>query len=318
MKFKDLGLSNTAEMLKKAESEKYAVPGYNFNNLEQLQAIIKACADTRSPVILQVSRGARNYVGATLLSAMAGGATKYANDLGMKAPIALHLDHGENFLICKECIDSGFSSVMIDGSALPLEENIKLTKQVVDYAKKFDVSVEGELGALKGIEDDLNIAKSVYTNPDDVIKFVTATGVDSLAISIGTSHGAYKFKSESDMLRFDILDEIAARLPGFPLVLHGASSVPQNLVEQINKFGGKISGAIGIPEDQLIKAVEKNVCKINVDSDSRLAFTAAVRKFLIESPDAFDPRGYLGAARDEMIELYKHKNTKVLKSSNRY
>ncbi|MDR0449073.1 MAG: class II fructose-1,6-bisphosphate aldolase [Rickettsiales bacterium] len=318
MKFKELGLSNTKEMLKKAEAGKYAAPGYNFNNLEQLQAIIKACAGSQSPVILQVSKGARNYVGATLLAAMAGGATKYAAELGMRAPIALHLDHGESFEICKDCIDGGFSSVMIDGSHLPFEENIALTRRVVEYAKQFDVSVEGELGALAGIEDDVNVAHSAYTNPEDVVKFVGATGVDSLAISIGTSHGAFKMKSASDTLRFDILEEIAKKLPGFPLVLHGASSVPQDLVAEINKFGGKLSGAMGIPEDQLRRAVEMNVCKINVDSDSRLAFTAGVRKFLAEKPDAFDPRGYLGAARETMEQLYKDKNSGVMNSAGKY
>ncbi|MDR0319203.1 MAG: class II fructose-1,6-bisphosphate aldolase [Rickettsiales bacterium] len=318
MKFKELGLSNTKEMLKKAEAEKYAVPGYNFNNLEQLQAIIRACADTQSPVILQISKGARNYVGGSLLTALAGGATKYASELGMRAPIALHLDHGESFEICKDCIDSGFSSVMIDGSALPFEENAALTKRVVEYAKKFDVSVEGELGALAGIEDDVNVAHSAYTNPEDVVKFVQATGVDSLAVSIGTSHGAYKMKSESDELRFDILAEVAAKLSGFPLVLHGASSVPQELVAEINKFGGKLGGAMGIPAQQLRRAVEMNVCKINVDSDSRLAFTAGVRKFMSEKPEAFDPRAYLGAAREKMEQLYKDKNENIMNSANKY
>lgn len=311
------GLSNTKEMLKKAEAEKYAVPGYNFNNLEQIQAIIRACAETQSPVILQISKGARNYVGAQLLTGLAQGAAAYAAELGMRAPIALHLDHGETFEICKECIDSGFSSVMIDGSHLPFDENVALTKRVVEYARQFDVSVEGELGALAGIEDDVNVAKSVYTNPDDVVKFVQATGVDSLAISIGTSHGAFKMKS-GDELRFDILEEIAARLPGFPLVLHGASSVPQELVEQINATGGNLAGAMGIPTEQLVRAVEMNVCKINVDSDSRLAFTAGVRKTLTEKPEAFDPRIYLGAAREEMTKMYIDKNISVMKSNNRY
>ncbi|MDR2685873.1 MAG: class II fructose-1,6-bisphosphate aldolase [Rickettsiales bacterium] len=316
--YEKLGLSNTREMLKKAETDGYAVPGYNFNNLEQLQAIIRACAETQSPVILQVSKGARNYVGGSLLSAMARGATEYARQIGMRAPIALHLDHGETFEICKECIDAGFSSVMIDGSALPLDDNIALTRRVVEYAHKFDVSVEGELGALAGIEDDHSAEKSHYTDPNDVARFVQETGVDSLAISIGTSHGAYKFKSETDELRLDILDEVAAKLPGFPLVLHGASSVPQNLVAEINQYGGKLAGARGIPEAQLRAAVAKNICKINVDSDSRLAFTAGVRKFLTENPTAFDPRSYLGAARDAMTALYKDKNLNVLNSANRY
>ncbi|MCL1902224.1 MAG: ketose-bisphosphate aldolase [Alphaproteobacteria bacterium] len=314
MHYTELGLSNTNEMLGLALARKYAVPGYNFNNLEQLQAIIHACAATQSPVILQASAGARRYMGTTLLTHMARGATEYAKELGMTAPIALHLDHGANFEICKECIDAGFSSVMIDGSHLSFDENAALAKQVVDYAHIYDVSVEAELGALAGIEDDKIGTVTHYTNPADVVRFVEMTGIDSLAISIGTSHGAYKMAHATDTLRFDILAEIAALLPDFPLVLHGASSVPEDLVNDINKFGGKVVGARGIPTDQLIHAREMNICKINVDSDARLAFTAGVRQTLFEHPDDFDPRTYLSAARDKMIELYKDKNINVMGS----
>ena len=314
MTYKDLGLSNTNQMFADALRGKYAVPGYNFNNLEQLQAIISASAKTQSPVILQVSAGARRYMGATLLSNMARGATEYARDLGMATPIALHLDHGADFEICKDCIDMGFSSVMIDGSTLPFDENASLSKRVVEYARKYDVSVEAELGALAGIEDDKIGTTTHYTNPKDVVRFVDATGIDSLAISIGTSHGAYKMKSPAETLRFDILEEIARVLPNFPLVLHGASSVPQDLVMEINKYGGNIKGARGIPEDQLVRARQMNVCKINVDSDARLAFTAGVRKVLTEQPAAFDPRAYLTVARDMMEQLYISKNKTVMGS----
>lgn len=317
MKYQELGLSNTNKMLLDALRGGYAVPAYNFNNLEQLQAIISACAETQSPVILQVSSGARKYVGATLLANMARGATEYAKELGMTAPIALHLDHGSDFQICKDCIDMGFSSVMIDGSHLPFEQNIELSKSVADYAHKYDVSVEAELGALAGIEDDVNVAVSHYTDPNDVIRFVNATGVDSLAISIGTSHGAYKMKNASDSLRFDILEKISELLPEFPLVLHGASSVPQDIVAEINKFGGQVSGAMGIPPEQLIRARKMNICKINVDSDSRLAFTAGIRKVLSEKPEVFDPRTYLSVARDNMKALYIDKNINIMGSGNK-
>ncbi len=314
MKYTDLGLVNTNKMLQEALAGGYAVPAFNFNNLEQIQAIIAACAVTQSPVILQVSSGARKYVGPTLLAHLARGATEYSSELGGKAPIALHLDHGADFQICKDCIDMGFSSVMIDGSHLPFDENVEISKQVADYAHKYDVSVEAELGALAGVEEDVSSEKSHYTNPEDVIRFVNATGIDSLAISIGTSHGAYKMKSTSDTLRFDILQEIANKMPVFPLVLHGASSVPQELVTEINKFGGALVGARGIPEEQLIRARQMNICKINVDSDSRLAFTAGVRQVLTERPDVFDPRTYLTVARDKMRELYIEKIKVVMGS----
>lgn len=319
--YKELGLVNTREMFKKAMEGKYAIPAYNFNNMEQLQAIIQACVETRSPVILQVSKGARSYANQTLLRYMAQGAVEMAKELGYSIPIALHLDHGDTFELAKSCIESGFSSVMIDGSHLPYEENIALTKKVVDFAHQFDVTVEGELGVLAGIEDEVSAQHSHYTNPDDVEDFVSRTNVDSLAISIGTSHGAYKFKVKPGEpippLRFDILEEIERRLPGFPIVLHGASSVPQHLVELINKYGGKLENAVGIPEDQLRRAAASSVCKINIDSDGRLAMTAAIRKVLAEKPEEFDPRKYLGPARDYLKELYIHKIKNVLGSAGK-
>jgi fructose-bisphosphate aldolase class II len=307
---------------------KYAIPAYNFNNLEQLQAIITACVETKSPVILQVSSGARKYANQTLLRYLAEGAVKYAEELGYKIPIVLHLDHGDTFELCKNCVDSGFSSVMIDGSHHPYENNVELTAQVVEYAHKYDVTVEGELGVLAGIEDDVVAAKSIYTDPDQVEDFVKKTGVDSLAISIGTSHGANKFKPEQCQrnedgvlvpppLRFDILEEVEKRLPGFPIVLHGASSVNVEAVKIINQYGGQLKDAVGIPEEQLRRAAASSVCKINIDSDGRLAFTAAVRKHLAENPSHFDPRQYLGPARLALIELYKHKNINVLGSAGK-
>ena len=320
--YKELGLVNTREMFKKAMEEGYAVPAYNFNNMEQLQAIITACRESRSPVILQVSKGARNYADATLLRWMGRGAIEMMNKAGDPVPVALHLDHGDSFELCKDCIDSGFSSVMIDGSALPYEENIALTKKVVEYAHKFDVTVEGELGVLAGIEDEVSAEKHTYTDPAQVEDFVKRTGVDSLAISIGTSHGAYKFKVKPGEsvppLRFDILAEVEKRLPGFPIVLHGASSVDQKAVATINKYGGKLENAVGVPEEQLRKAAKSAVCKINVDSDGRLVMTAAIRKVFAEKPAEFDPRKYLGPARADLIEMYKSKNEKVLGSAGRY
>ncbi len=300
--YKSLGLVNTREMFKRAINGGWAVPAFNFNNLEQLQAIIKATSELKSPVILQVSKGARNYANQTLLRYMAEGAVEYAKELGCNHPeIALHLDHGDSFELCKNCVDMGFSSVMIDGSSLPYDENVALTKQVVDYAHQYDVTVEGELGVLAGVEDEVASEVSHYTKPEEVIDFTTKTGVDSLAISIGTSHGAYKFKPEQctrdpktgrlvpPPLAFDVLDEIMQKLPGFPIVLHGSSSVPQEYVDMINQYGGKLPDAVGIPEEQLRKAANSAVCKINIDSDSRLAFTAAVRKTLAEKPAEFDP-----------------------------
>ncbi|MBP5413035.1 MAG: class II fructose-1,6-bisphosphate aldolase [Bacteroidales bacterium] len=321
MTYKELGLVNTREMFKKAMAGKYAIPAFNFNNLEQLQAIIMACVETKSPVILQVSSGARKYANQNLLKNMAKGATEYAHELGCDIPIVLHLDHGDSFELCKSCIETGFSSVMIDGSHLSYEENIALTKKVVDYAHQFDVTVEGELGVLAGIEDEVSAEKHTYTRPEEVEDFVKRTGVDSLAISIGTSHGAFKFKVKPGEaippLRFDILEEVEKRIPGFPIVLHGSSSVPQDIVAEINQYGGKIENSAGVPEDQLRRAATSAVCKINIDSDGRLAMTAAVRKVLAENPGEFDPRKYLGPARDKLKELYKHKIINVLGSANR-
>lgn len=316
--YKELGLVNSRELFDRAMKEGYAIPAYNFNNMEQLQAIIGACVETKSPVILQVSSGARKYANQTLLRYMAQGAVEYAKELGCAIPIVLHLDHGDSFELCKNCIEYGFSSVMIDGSHLPYEENIALTRQVVEYAHQYDVTVEGELGVLAGIEDDVQADEHVYTQPDQVEDFVKRTGVDSLAISIGTSHGAYKFKpGQKPEIRLDILKEIEKRIPGFPIVLHGSSSVPQDIVAQINQYGGKLKDSIGIPEDQLRKAARSAVCKINIDSDGRLAMTAAVRKVFAEKPEEFDPRKYLGPAREMLKELYKHKIINVLGSDNK-
>lgn len=326
--YKELGLVNSRELFKKAMEGRYAIPAFNFNNMEQLQAIVSACAETKSPVILQVSKGARNYANQTLLRYMAQGAVEYAKELGVAVPIVLHLDHGDSFELCQSCIEYGFSSVMIDGSHLPYAENIELTKKVVEYAHKYDVTVEGELGVLAGIEDEVQAEHHTYTQPEEVEDFVKHTGVDSLAISIGTSHGANKFKPEQctrnadgilvpPPLRFDILEEVEKRIPGFPIVLHGSSSVPQDLVATINKYGGALKDAIGIPEEQLRKAASSAVCKINIDSDGRLAMTAAVREVLATKPAEFDPRKYLGPARDCLRELYKHKIINVLGSNDR-
>ena len=319
--FSELGLANTREMFKNAVNGGYAIPAYNFNNLEQLQAIVTACAETNSPVIIQVSKGARDYANATMLRYMAMGAVQMAREMGSNIPICLHLDHGDSFEICQSCIDSGFSSVMIDGSHLPFDENVALTRKVVDYARQYDVSVEGELGVLAGIEDEVSAEHSTYTQPDEVEEFVKKTGVDSLAISIGTSHGAYKFKLKAGEsvppLRFDILAECQKRLPGFPIVLHGASSVVQEYVQLINQYGGRMDGAVGVPEEQLRQAAASAVCKINIDSDGRLAVTAKVREYLAKNPGEFDPRKYLGAARKELVTLIKHKNQAVLGSAGK-
>ncbi|MGC8867125.1 MAG: class II fructose-bisphosphate aldolase [Elusimicrobiales bacterium] len=320
--YKDLGFVNTKEMFKDAMKNGYAVPAYNFNNMEQLQAIITACVRSRSPVILQVSKGARDYANPTLLRWMARGAIEMMKEMTDKPiPVALHLDHGDSFELCKACIDNGFSSVMIDGSHLPYEQNIEITRKVVEYAHEYDVSVEGELGVLAGIEEEVSSKKSIYTDPNQVEDFVKKTGVDSLAIAIGTSHGAYKFKIKPGEaippLRFDILEEIEKRIPGFPIVLHGASSVLQEYIEIINRYGGKMENAVGIPEEQLRRAAKSAVCKINIDSDGRLVMTAIIRKMLAENPSEFDPRKYLGPAREELIKMYIKKNENVLGSANR-
>ena len=328
--YKELGLVNTKEMFAKAVKGGYAIPAFNFNTMEQMQAIVQAAVETKSPVIMQVSKGARKYANPTILRYMAQGAVEYAKELGCANPqIVLHLDHGDSFETCKSCIDMGFSSVMIDGSSLPFAENIALTKKVVEYAHQFDVTVEAELGVLAGVEDEVAAEESHYTKPEEVIEFATKTGCDSLAISIGTSHGAYKFKPEQctrdpktgklvpPPLAFDVLEAVEKQLPGFPIVLHGSSSVPQEYVDIINSHGGKLPDAVGIPEEQLRKAAKSAVCKINIDSDSRLAMTAAIRLHFAEHPDHFDPRQYLPPARDEMKKLYIHKIVNVLGSNDK-
>ena len=328
--YKELGLVNTREMFKRAVKGGYAIPAFNFNNLEQLQAIITAASETKSPVILQVSKGARAYANPILLRYMAEGAVEYAKSLGCNHPeIVLHLDHGDSFELVKGCVDLGFSSVMIDGSSLPYEENIELTKKCVEYAHQFDVTVEAELGVLAGVEDEVSSEESHYTRPEEGIDFSTRTGCDSLAISIGTSHGAYKFKPEQctrdpktgrlvpPPLAFDILHEIEEKLPGFPIVLHGSSSVPEEYVKIIDQYGGNLPNAVGIPEEQLREASKSAVCKINIDSDSRLAYTAGVRETLAQHPDYFDPRQYGKVARKYMTEMYSHKIIDVLGSDHK-
>lgn len=326
--YKELGLVNTVYMFKKAMKGGYAIPAYNFNNMEQMQAIIMACVETKSPVILQVSKGARAYADKYILRNMARGAVEYAHELGCDIPIALHLDHGPNFEVAKDCIDNGFSSVMIDGSSLPYDENVALTKKVVEYAhsQKDYVTVEAELGVLGGVEEDVSAEESKYTKPEEVIDFTSKTGCDSLAISIGTSHGRCKFTPEQctrredgtlvpPPLAFDVLAEIEKKLPGFPIVLHGSSSVPQQYVKEIEEFGGKIPNSVGIPEEQLRQAAKSAVCKINVDSDGRLAMTAAIRRHLVEHPEDFDPRQYLTDARAELVKMYADKNRNVFGSA---
>ncbi len=328
--YKELGLVNTKDLFAKAIKGGYAIPAYNFNNMEQLQAIIQACVETKSPVILQVSSGARKYANKNLLKNMARGAVEYAHELGYDIPIVLHLDHGNSFELCKDCIDTGFSSVMIDGSSLPYEENVAVTKQVCEYAHSRPdyVTVEGELGVLAGVEDEVSAAESHYTKPEEVQDFVSKTGVDSLAISIGTSHGRCKFTPEQctrnadgilipPPLAFDVLEEIEKKLPGFPIVLHGSSSIPIEYVKEIEKYGGKVPDSVGIPEEQLRKAAKSAVCKINIDSDGRMAMTAAIRKVFAEQPSEFDPRKYLGPARDELKKMYAHKNIDVLGSAGK-
>jgi fructose-bisphosphate aldolase class II len=326
--YKDLGFVNTKDMFAKAFKGGYAIPAYNFNNMEQIQSIITACGKSNSPVIMQVSSGARKYADETLLRYMAQGAVAMARKQGFNMPVALHLDHGDTFELCVGCIESGFSSVMIDGSHHPYEKNVELTSKVVEYAHKYDVTVEGELGVLSGIEDDVVAAKSIYTQPEQVEDFVKKTGVDSLAISIGTSHGAFKFKPEQctknadgvlvpPPLRFDILEEIEKRIPGFPIVLHGSSSVLPEYVKIIEECGGALKAAVGIPSEQLRKAAKSAVCKINIDSDGRLVLTAIIRKVFKESPGEFDPRKYLGPARDELVKMMIDKNENVLGSAGK-
>ncbi len=320
-KYSELGLVNTKDMFRQAMEGRFAIPAYNFNNMEQLQAILTGCSESRSPVILQCSGSAIKYMNSTLLRWMVKGAVAMATDLSGSIPVALHLDHGDSFELSRSCIDSGFSSVMIDGSHHSFEDNIELTKKVVDYAHEREVTVEGELGVLAGVEDAVSSEVSHYTKPSEVEEFVARTSVDSLAISIGTSHGAYKFKvkpgEEAPSLRFDILEEVERRIPGFPIVLHGASTVMPEYVAMINRFGGKMEEAVGIPEGQLRRAASSAVCKINIDSDGRLAMTAIIRKVFAEKPGEFDPRKYLGQARDELIKMIKYKNEHVLGSAGR-
>ena len=317
-----MALVTTKEMFAKAYKGNYAVGAFNINNMEIIQAITEAAAEVKSPVVLQVSAGARKYAKHAYLMALAKAAVE---DSGID--LALHLDHGADFEICKACIDGGFTSVMIDGSHHSYEDNVALTKKVVEYAHAHGVVVEGELGVLAGVEDDVVAEHSSYTRPEEVEDFVTRTGVDSLAISIGTSHGAYKFTAKQctrnaegilvpPPLRFDILEEIERRIPGFPIVLHGASSVPQEYVKEINELGGKLPDAVGIPEEQLRKAASMAVCKINIDSDIRLAMTAGIRRTLTGNPAEFDPRGYLKVARDEVKKMVKHKIVNVLGSND--
>ena len=309
-------LVTTTEMFKKAYEGGYAIGAFNVNNMEIVQGITEACQETKSPVILQVSKGARAYANHTYLVKMVEAAVKENPDV----PMALHLDHGPDFETCKACIDGGFTSVMIDGSSLPFEENVALAKRVVEYAHDHGVVVEAELGTLAGIEDEVNVSAedSSYTRPEEVEEFVTRTGCDSLAIAIGTSHGAYKFKpGTKPQLRFDILEEVAKRLPGFPIVLHGASSVPQEFVQLINQYGGNMPGAIGVPEDQLRQAARMAVCKINIDSDIRLAITATIRQYFTEHPDHFDPRQYLKPARAAVKAMVRHKIIDVLGSDGK-
>ena len=309
-------LVTTTEMFKKAYAGGYAIGAFNVNNMEIVQGITEACSEQKSPVILQVSKGASAYANHTYLVKLVEAAIIENPDL----PIALHLDHGPDFETCKACIDGGFTSVMIDGSSLSFEENIALSKKVVEYAHDHGVVVEAELGTLAGIEDDVNVSAedSSYTRPEDVQEFVERTGCDSLAIAIGTSHGAYKFKPGTDpKLRFDILEEVSQRLPGFPIVLHGSSSVPQEFVNIVNKYGGNMPGAIGVPEDQLRKAASMAVCKINIDSDIRLAMTATIRQYMAEHPDHFDPRQYLKPARQAVKDMVAHKLVHVLGSNNK-
>lgn len=308
-------LVSTKEMFEKAYKQGYAIGAFNVNNMEIIQGITEAGQQLNSPLILQVSAGARKYANHTYLVKLVEAAV-----IETDVPIALHLDHGSDFEICKSCIDGGFTSVMIDASHHSFEENIKITKQVVEYAHDKGVVVEAELGRLAGVEDDVNVSDhdAAYTRPEEVEEFVSKTGVDSLAIAIGTSHGAFKFKpGTKPQLRFDILEEISRRLPGFPIVLHGASSVPQNLVEEINKYGGKMPGAIGIPEEMLRQAASGAVCKINIDSDIRMAMTATIRKYMFEHPDHFDPRQYLKPARDAVNQMVAHKIQNVLGSAGK-
>ena len=313
-----MGLVTTKEMLEKAYKGGYAVGAFNVNNMEIIQGIMEAATEQNAPVILQVSAGARKYANPIYLKKLVEAAVECSKLSGKDIPVALHLDHGPDFETCKACIDSGFTSVMIDGSKYSFEENVELTKKVVEYAHPRGVVVEAEIGKLAGIEDDVNVSDTdaMYTNPDEAVEFVKRTGCDSLAIAIGTSHGAYKFKGEPK-LRFDILKKVQEKLPGFPIVLHGASSVPQEFVEMCNEYGGNIPGAKGVPEEMLKEAATMAVCKINIDSDIRLAMTANIRKCFVEEPEVFDPRTYLGKAREAVKNMVSHKIFNVLGCNNK-
>ncbi len=321
--YKDLGLSNTADMFKKAMDGGYAIPALNFNNMEQLQAIIQAATESRSPVIIQLSKGAMSYISDSFIPHLAKAAVQYSSDLsnGNPVPIALHLDHGDSLETVKRAISVGFSSVMIDASHYDYDENVRISKEVAEFAHPLDITVEAELGVLAGIEDDVVAEKSHYTNPEEVEDFVKKTGVDSLAISIGTSHGAYKFKpapgEEIPPLHFDILEGCQSRLPGFPIVLHGASSIPVEAVKLLNQYGGKMDNAAGVPADQVRKAASMAVCKVNIDSDGRLTMTGRIREVFHNKPSEFDPRKYLGPAREDLVELYKDKMKNLLGSAGR-
>ena len=313
-----MGLVTTTEMFKKAYEGNYAIGAFNVNNMEIIQGIMEAAKENNSPVILQVSAGARKYANPIYLKKLVEAAIEVNKQEGVDIPVALHLDHGADFEICKSCIDSGFTSVMIDGSKYSFEENVELTKKVVEYAYARGVVVEAEIGKLAGVEDDVNVSDSdaMYTDPDEAVEFVKQTGCDSLVIAIGTSHGAYKFKGEAK-LRYDILEKISEKLPGFPIVLHGASSVPQEFVKMCNEYGGNIPGAKGVPEEMLKKAGEMAVCKINIDSDIRLALTANIRECFVNKPEVFDPREYLGKAREAVKNMVSHKIKNVLCSNDK-
>ena len=308
-----MGLVTTKEMFEKAYKGGYAIGAFNVNNMEIVQGIMEAALENNAPVILQVSAGARKYANPIYLKKLVESAIEFNKQKGLDIPVVLHLDHGADFETCRECIDNGFTSVMIDGSKYDFETNVELTKKVVDYAHERGVVVEAEIGKLAGIEDDVNVddKDAMYTNPEEAEEFVKRTGCDSLAIAIGTSHGAYKFKGEAK-LRYDILEDISKRLPGFPIVLHGASSVPQEFVKMCNEYGGNIPGAKGVPEEMLRKAATMAVCKINIDSDIRLAMTANIRKCFVENPEVFDPRTYLGDARKAVKDMVSHKIVNVL------
>jgi fructose-bisphosphate aldolase class II len=321
MHYTDIGFVNTKEMFRKAYEGGYAVPAYNFVNMEQLQAIVRACVETRSPVIIQASKRVRQYIGREFVRRMAQAAMEVIRSSESPIPCALHLDHGDSPQECARSIEDGFSSVMIDGSALPFEENIRLTKSVADHAHRHDVTVEGELGTLSGIEDDMEHNPSQYTDPDSVEEFVKRSGVDSLAVSVGTAHGLTKIKAEPGKelpsLRFDILEGIRGRVPGFPIVLHGSSALPEEYVEMINRYGGRMSGVVGITDEQIRKAAKICVCKVNIASDALLATTAVIRRCLFENPGVFDTRKYMGPARDELVLLYTRKNRDVLGSAGK-